>query len=310
MLARSLCLACLVGLVRVALADGGVRPLSSEDLAITTPPAAGSAAHEAIGGSIRHSFEKIATGNPEEVKDTRRDLAGLLRKPEATPVFHRFFLEIAKPEVERLVATGDAYRATNALMVIRWVRTPEAMELVRLQCDPAKQPDVRMRAAAANLLPAMIEGGCVPANQVDVVSRRVSELVPVESDWVVASQEIAAIAALASMAAEAKMASQASTIRGELVQAVASLVGRVAAGEDRSLAPACYRGLIAIRDNVVAMNPGEKAQLAATLLPMLQKVDSVPENPARASESAEIEWRGARKVAATLKALMAASAGR
>jgi hypothetical protein len=304
---RSLCVTLLLGIVPAAPAVAEPpKPLTSQELALTAPPAAGSGECTSISNKVQGWMGQVAEGNPVQVKDARKELASALRKPEVTPVFHRFFLEVASPEVAKMVAAGDAFRVTNALMVIRFVKTPEAFELVRQQCDPARQKDVRIRASAANLLPAMVDGGSIPPAQMDGVARRITELVENETDWVVAAQEMAAISRLASRAAEAKMASQAAAIRMDLVAAVGSVVERMKAGKDKAPAPACYRGLIAVRDQVMTMNQSERSQMASALLPILKQVEDIPENPSADASGDEMEWRGARKVAGTLKGLLSA----
>ena len=308
---RTLCVAFLLGIAPAALAaDEAPKSLTSQELAISAAPAAGSPGQKAIADKVKWWFGRIETGSPKDVKDARRELSSVLRKPEVTPVFQRLFLEVATPEVEKLAGGTDAYRATNALMVIRFVKTPEAFELVRQQCDPRKRKDVRIRAAAANLLPAMVDGGCVPPAQMDVTAGRIGELVQAETDWVVAAQEMTAMSRLASLAAEAKMGPQAMAIRADLVEAVGSVVNRLAADKDRSAAPACYRGLIAVRDQMMAMSQSERSQLATSLTPVLKKVDEIPENTSDDATGDDLEWRGARKVAGTLKSLLPASAAR
>jgi hypothetical protein len=307
---RTFCAALVLVVATPALADPQAKPLSAQQLSISAPPAPGSPDHKAIAEYVKHWMDAVTAGDPAKVKEARKELSSSLRKPEATPVFHRLFFEIASPQVNKALEADDAYRASNALMVMRWVRTPEAFELVRQQCDPRRQKDVRIRAAAANLLPAMVDGGCVPAAQMDAAATRLAELAASETDWVVVSQEMAAMSRLAAATNEAKMAPQTAAIRLDLIKALGSVVNRMGSGKDKSAAPACYRGLIAVRDQVMVMSQGETSKAAEKLMPILQKVESIPEANGDDLTGDELEWRGARKVADTLKKLLASRGAR
>jgi hypothetical protein len=307
---RTLCAALVLAMASPALSDSPPKPFTTQQLSISAAPAAGSAEFKAIAEAVKGWMGQVTSGDPGKVKEARKELSGSLRKPEATSVFHRLFFEIASPEVSKVLESGDAYHASNALMVIRWVRTPEAFELVRQQCDARRQKDVRIRAAAANLLPAMVDGGCVPPAQLDAAGSRLAELASSETEWVVVAQEMTALSRLASMASEAKMGPQAAAIRLDLIKALGATVKRMGDGSDKSAAPACYRGLIAVRDQVIVMNQAETAKAAERLTPILQQVEAIPEAKGDELSGDELEWRGARKVADTLKKLLASRGGR
>ena len=297
------------GLVSLLLASLTLAPAlaappapTGSELGISTPPPAGSAARAAIEKFVTFHFDQIASGEPAAVKDGRDQLGGVLRKPDATPVFHRVFLEMAEPMVKRTVSAGDAYRATNALMVIRWVRTPEAFELVRMQCDPSGQPDVRVRAAAANLLPVMVDGGAVPPPQLDAAARRLRETLEKDREWVVLARGYDALARMAVAASAAKLETEAMNIRTELVRALKAGSGLAATGAGVPAVSAVYRGLVAMRDQVLAMNQAQRAQIAPTLLPVLDQVDALSDDAA--DEMLKKEITGAKTVSRTLRSLL------
>ncbi|MGA1267169.1 MAG: hypothetical protein ACO32J_08325 [Phycisphaerales bacterium] len=276
-------------------------PTGSE-LGISTPPPAGSAARASIEAFVTFHLDQIASGEPAAVKDGRDQLGGVLRKPDATPVFHRVFLEMAEPMVQRTMSAGDAYRATNALMVIRWVRTPEAFELVRMQCDPSGQPDVRIRASAANLLPVMVEGGAVPPPQLDATARRLRETLEREREWVVLARGYDALARMATAASAAKLENEAMNIRTELVRALKAGSGLAARAEGIAAVSAVYRGLVAMRDQVLSMNQAQRGQIAPMLLPVLDQVNAMPDEAA--DEMLKKEIAGAKTVSRTLRSLL------
>jgi hypothetical protein len=58
------------------------------------------------------------------------------------------------------------------------------------------------------------------------------------------------------------------------------------------------------------MSQAETAKAAEKLAPILQQVEAIPEAKGDEVSSDELEWRGARKVADTLKKLLASRGGR
>ena len=96
------------------------QPPPANVLSISTSP--DEAARKSIQGFIDPQMNVIATGKPDQVQEARKAMASLLRKPDCSLVFYRTFLQLAKPGIEQVLKTGDAFRATNALLVVRQIR--------------------------------------------------------------------------------------------------------------------------------------------------------------------------------------------
>ena len=276
--------------------------LTGSELSISSEPPVGSPTRLAIEKFVTYHFDQITSGDPGAVKEGRDQLSATLRKPDATPVFQQLFLKLAEPHVRQAVSGDNVQGAINALMVIRWVRTPEAFELVRAQCDSKDQSDVRVRAAAANLLPNMVKAGAIPPSQLDGAARRLRETAERESDWVALARCYAALAQMAASASSAKLETEAMNIRLELVKALRAGTSRSLSPEGRGAVSAVYRGLVDMRDQVLTMNQTQRGQVASVLLPVLDQVDGLPESGG--DERLQKEIAGAKGVSRTLRSLL------
>jgi hypothetical protein len=314
MSARTLILALAAGLTMLAApAARAQQPPPSQVLTMSKAP--DEAARKSIQAFIDANMKQIASGNPEQVQEGRKVLASLLRKPDCSLVFYRTFLQLSMPSIESILKSGDGFRATNALMVVRQVRCAEALSLMLDQSASGTQPDTRVRIAASAMVGAMVKGGAVPPTELDSVSRRARENVEAESNALSASQLVEALGIVATTAEAAKLPAQVRGALDELVKATSAAADRASKPESADFAMVVFRGLLAIRDTIVKMPSDQQAAAGKSLAPLLAKVMALPENPSGPDAAAiKTEVMAARNFAKQLSDLLnptkAATAGK
>lgn len=282
-------------------------PPAASVLATATEPDA--AAMKSIEAFAAAGFGQIATGSPEEVKEARKSLAALLRKPECTLVFYNAFLKAAKPSIDPILASGDGFRATNALMVLRQVKSPEAVTLMLDQCNAGKQKLVSVRIAGGSMLAAMITGKALPVAESDRVARAIRENVEAETSALAAARSMEALAAIAAAADSAKMAAQARGALNELIASSTVAASRTAQAGSEDFAGALFRGLIGIRDQCVKMPQADQSALGGNeaLKELLSKVNALKVPSAGRTADAARELAAARTVADALSQMVGLS---
>ncbi len=242
----------------------------------TTPPSAPSlkmlsmsaapdaATQQALDAYVSYQFKQIAEADAEGVKDARTTLVTMLGKTEVTPVFQQAFLSAAKPKVASIEDGKDAFRITNALLVLRQIRSPEAFNLVLAQASVATQPDERVRIQAASMLPTMVTRRAVQPEQLGTMARRVRDALDTETSWAAAAEDFDCLSKMAAEAVRAKLAAEAANVRGEMVRGLDAVQDRVDKG-DKAMTGALMRALVSLRDQVLKMSEQERKQLADAL---------------------------------------------
>ena len=260
------------------------QPPPSNVLKISSTP--DEATRNSIQSFIDPQMKRIATGNPDQVQEARKALASVLRKPDCSLVFFRTFLQLATPEITSIVKSGDAFRITNALLVVRQIRCSEALAMVLDQSSLSTQSDARVRVAASAMIGAMVRGGAVQPTELDGVARRTRENAEVETNPFAASQLIESLGAIASTADAAKLPN---TVRGafdEVVKATGAALARAQKPESADFAMAVFRGLFVMRETVLRMTPDQQKALGKTVEPLLRQVDALPDDP----KGSDMQW--------------------
>lgn len=267
---------------------------------------------EATRGSIQAFIDPqmklIASGTPEQVQEARKTLASLLRKPDCSLVFFRTFLQLATPEISAVLKSGDAFRATNALLVVRQIRCSEALGMILDQSAATIQSDARVRVAASAMIGAMVRGGAVQPTELDGVARRVRENCEAETSPFAASQLIESLGAIASTADAAKLPN---TVRGtfdELVKTTGVALTRAQKPESADFAMVVFRGLFVMRETVLKMTPEQQKALGKIVEPLLRQVNTLSDDAKGAdAQSITSEIRAAKATLPGLAKLVGVS---
>lgn len=274
------------------------QPPPSNVLKIASTP--DEATRNLIQAFIDPQMKLIATGNPDQVQEARKAMASLLRKPDCSLVFFRTFLQLATPEISGIVKSGDAFRITNALLVVRQIRCSEALSMVLDQSSANAQSDARVRVAASAMIGAMVRGGAVQPTELDGIARRTRENAEVETNPFAASQLIESLGAIASTADAAKLPN---TVRGafdELVKATGAALTRAQKPESADFAMVVFRGLFVMRETVLRFTPDQQKVLGKSVEPLLRQIDALPDDP----KGSDAQW-----VASEIRAAKAALPG-
>lgn len=274
MSSRSTILVLAAGLVLIPCVRAQAQqPPPSNVLKIASAP--DEATQGVIRGFIDPQMKLIATGNPDQVQEARRAMASLLRKPDCSLMFYATFLQLATPSLESILKSGDAFRATNALMVVRQVRCPAALSVILDQCSLAKQTDARVRVAASAMVGPMIRGGAVQPTELDGVARRLRENAEAETNAFAATQLIEDLGVVAATAEAAKLPNTVRNTLDETLKAFAVALNRAEKPESSDFAMAVPRGLLVIREIVLKMSVEQQKTLRTALEPLLKQVDAI-----------------------------------
>ncbi len=244
-------------------ADTTTPPPAPSQKMLSMSAAPDAATQQALDAYASYQFKQIAEADAEEVKDARTTLVTMLGK-DVTPVFQQAFLSAAKPKVASIVDGKDAFRITNALLVLRQIRSPEAFNLVLAQANVATQPDERVRIQAASMLPTMVTRRAVQPEQLGTMARRVRDALDTETSWAAAAEDFDCLSKMATEAVRAKLAAEAVNVRGEMVRGLDAVQDRVDKGDAR-MNGALLRALVSLRDQVLKMSEQERKQLADAL---------------------------------------------
>lgn len=221
------------------------------------------ASQQALDAYVSYQFKQITEADAEGVKDARATLVSMLGKTEVTPVFQQAFLASAKPKVAAIVERKDAFRITNALLVLRQIRSPEAFDLVLAQANISTQADARVRIQAASMLPTMVTRRAVQPEQLGAAARRVRDALNNETSWAAAAEDFDCLSKMAAEAVRAKLIAEAANVRGEMVRGLEAVQDRVKG--DAAMNGALLRALVSLRDQVLKMSEQERKQLADAL---------------------------------------------
>jgi len=302
--ARTLLVSLLAGLVLGPAAFGAAPPPPPAPAVLAMSSNPDEAARKSIQAFVDHHMGVIETGTPDQVKESRNALVGMLRKGECTLVFYRTFMQLATPSIEKALGSGDGFRAVNALRVVAQVKCSEAMDLMLAQGAAGTQKDAPVRIASAAMVATMVKFGAVPAAELDSVSRRIRENVEAETVALAASQDMMALGAVASKAESDKMTGQVRGALDELVKATTAAAGRAAEAGGGDFNAAVFRGLIAIRDVCVKLPNAEQASVAPAILPVIEKVEALPADADAKSGPAQRELGAAKAVCEALRGML------
>ena len=244
-------------------ADTATPPPAPSLKMLSMSAAPDAATQQALDAYVSYQFKQIAEADAEGVKDARTTLVTMLGKTEVTPVFQQAFLASAKPKVAAIVDGKDAFRITNALLVLRQIRSPEAFDLVLAQATIATQKDERVRIQAASMLPTMVTRRAVQPEQLGAAARRVRDALDNETSWATAAEDFDCLSKMAAEAVRAKLNAEAANVRGEMVRGLDAVQDRVKG--DATMNGALLRALVSLRDQVLKMSEQERKQLADAL---------------------------------------------
>ena len=229
----------------------------------------GGADLETVRGFASLWADRLASGTPTEVNEARGEFVSVARSPSATPVFRRAYAAAVVEALGPVIEDESTFRAVNALQAIRFLRTPEAVEVVVTHADPNRQRDSARRLVAAGLLAAAIADADLNPAQLDGTTREIASIASAESEWMILLQSMEALDAIANLpnapAASIDLArrSQVATLEG----AVSRMKG------SPELVEAVYRTLLELRNQLVRMSARDRGEFARRFGPVFASVE-------------------------------------
>lgn len=226
--------------------------------------------------------EVLKSGEPRDVNRARAELVGPARSPSATPIFVNAYSGAVLGAVAPVAAGEDDFRSINALQVIRFLRTPEAVDAILSHADPQTESSASIRLVAAGLLGAAISDAAMNPAQLDGVTRRVASLAAVEADWMTLLQFMEALDAIAGLkglpapSVELARRSQVATLESTLRRATSE-------GGDPRLAEALYRGLLELRNQMLRLGASQRATFASQFGPVFASIETTTKSAASAA---------------------------
>lgn len=202
--------------------------------------------------------------DPAEITAARNALTEPARDPSATPIFRRSYSTAVLAELKPVVAGDDLRRAVNAMQVVRFLRSPEAVELLADRLSPSSETNPSKRLAAASILAAALTDAELSPVQFDGITRDLVAASASEKDDQVLVQQIKALVAierranLPAASAEAAQAGQAKVF--------AALVNSVAAAPkaDPRMASVA-RALVMLRNQWLDLSRPQAMKLGPSL---------------------------------------------
>ncbi|MFM9170049.1 MAG: hypothetical protein ACKOTD_08010, partial [Phycisphaerales bacterium] len=181
-------------------------------------PALTDAQRGQVEAYMKAMAERFASSEPDDLPAMRKDLGKLINDPSAKPPFKRELgLAFVKSFSEHAAGT-DGLRTVNVFIMARTVATADTVDFIIDNVDPNKQATVAMRIAAAAQLTKAIEGATLSPPQLDALAKRLAPIAARESDWVVVTHEVEAMAAM--LRRQGLSGPQAEAIAGSLATTV------------------------------------------------------------------------------------------
>lgn len=219
---------------------------------------------------------RMAQGDPAAVVETRNRLVELMRNPLAAEIFRReASVELVK-QFEPLCKGKDAFRATNAFIVARFLGTAESVDFLIDNIGPDAQPDVALRIAASAQLSKGLALAPLSPPQLDALAKRIANACGAETNWMVVSQNIEAIA---SMLRQKNIPSaQAEAIALSEGSAINDIAERALKAGGGDMVQALQRALLVVR-NQAELPDSTRSKLLEKIGPTLEKIAAAKATP-------------------------------
>jgi hypothetical protein len=207
-----------------------------------------------------------ATG--KGLEDARWALVTPARDPAATPAFRKAYAGLLIVELVPVVKGPDLRRALNAMQILRFTRSPDAIDVIIERTAPGAEADAGKRIAAASLLADAFEDLDASNTFYESSSRRLRDASAAESDWMALQQKLNAIAAAARRKdLPAENARNVRRAQAEAIGLVAKSAKASTEADNRMLA--MQRILVGLRNDLLVMPQADRSFVAKSLAPAL-----------------------------------------
>ncbi|MFM7052525.1 MAG: hypothetical protein ACKOYN_10395 [Planctomycetota bacterium] len=198
------------------------------------------------------------------VNDARTALVSPMRDPAATASFRKGMAQVLVAELGPVAKGSDLRAAVVAMQVLRFTRSPEAIDVLVDRATPSAERDPGKRVSAGSLAADAFED--LDANNafIESAARKLRDAAVAETDWLAMQQKLAAIGSAARRGDLSP--DSARKIRLLQVDAISGLSKAIAAAKEADpRMQAVHRALIGLRNDLLTMKEADRSALAKPL---------------------------------------------
>lgn len=226
-----------------------------------------------LAAAVDDVADRFAQGDLGTVVESRNRLIELVKNPLAGEVFRREFAVILVQRFRPLTKEKQAFRATNAFIVARFLGTSDAIDFLLENIDPESQPDVALRISAAAQLPKAIAAAPLSPPQLDAQAKKIAKAARTETNWMVISHELDAVGDM--LRPKTLPTAQAEAIAQSESGIINDLADRTLKGGSPELVLALQRALLVVRNQV---DVPVSARVLDAIAPSLERITAAKES--------------------------------
>jgi hypothetical protein len=206
-----------------------------------------------------------------EVEEARLALIAPSRDPSSSTAFRKAYAAELLKALGQTVRGGDLRRAINAMQVLRFTRTSEAVDALIDRATPSTERVAAKRIAAGGLVVDAFEDLDTSNAYYEGAARRLRDAAAAETDPYALQQQLSAIGAAARRnGLPADTARNIRRTQAEAIAAAAQAMKGESAADARLLA--IYRALVPLRNDLVRTSQADQKEIGKALVPALAAV--------------------------------------
>lgn len=259
-------------LLPAVLAVGLVHGASAQSLDRAVIGASGSltaAQQTAVADFVARAAAVIDSGDDAKaIEEARLALITPSRDPASTTAFRKAYATELLKALGGTVRGGDLRRAVNAMQVLRFTRTSDAIDALIERATPSAERNPGKRLAAAGLVVDAFEDLDTSNAYYEGAARRLRDAAASETDALALQQQLAAIGAAANRnGLPSDTARNVRRTQAEAIAAAAQAMKGVSTADARM--QAIYRVLVPLRNDLLRNSQADQKEIGKVLVPAL-----------------------------------------
>jgi hypothetical protein len=204
----------------------------------------------------------------KEIEEARLTLITPSRDPASTTAFRKAYATELLKALGGTIRGGDLRRAVNAMQVLRFTRTSDAVDALIERATPSSERNPGKRLAAAGLVVDAFEDLDTSNAYYEGAARRLRDAATSETDPLALQQQLAAIGAAANRnGLPADTARNVRRTQAEAIAAAAQAMKGAAVADPRM--QAIYRVLVPLRNDLLRNSQADQKEIGKVLAPAL-----------------------------------------
>lgn len=254
---------CIAIVLAIGVSDaiGDPRPINS----LVSSNSLNQAQQGQIEDFAKFYSNNLSSDDPKLVENARRRLLEPLRAPLVTPFFRLVYARLLVPHLKPVVEGDSPFAAVNALQVIGFIGTDEALRVIEDHININDEESFAKRLWAVKAFAVAVNTRNLNPNQLNPVLRQLGLACDDETQTMILQSQFSAISKVNSQIA-----------RDVLLSAVRAKLEDLAKEENPSeLMGAIYPALVSLRDQYLALGPNVQRTFGASIAPSLCNVFKV-----------------------------------